>query len=116
MWRSGALIAPVVGRMAVLLKTGSSRLHADETTAAVLDPGPDPGLDPGLDPGRGRTKTGYLRAVLRDGEPLWRRWFAPNGDRPEWSCAARCRLPLPPRSERRVCRSDPDRLRRHHSG
>ena len=54
MGRTGALIAPVVDRMAVLLKTGSSRLYVDETTAPVLDPG------------RGRTKTGYLWAVLRD--------------------------------------------------
>ena len=54
MGRTGALIAPVVERMAVLLKTGSSRLYVDETTAPVLDPG------------RGRTKTGYLWAVLRD--------------------------------------------------
>ena len=48
MGRTGALIAPVVDRMAVLLKSGSSRLYVDETTAPVLDPG------------RGRTKTGYL--------------------------------------------------------
>ena len=54
MGRTGSLIAPVVDRMAVLLKTGSSRLYVDETTAPVLDPG------------RGRTKTGYLWAVLRD--------------------------------------------------
>ena len=54
MGRTGALIAPVVERMAVLLKTGSARLYVDETTAPVLDPG------------RGRTKTGYLWAVLRD--------------------------------------------------
>jgi transposase len=54
MGRTGALIAPVVERMAVLLKTGSNRLYVDETTAPVLDPG------------RGRTKTGYLWAVLRD--------------------------------------------------
>jgi transposase len=54
MGRTGALIAPVVERMAVLLKTGSTRLYVDETTAPVLDPG------------RGRTKTGYLWAVLRD--------------------------------------------------
>ena len=54
MGRTGALIAPVVDRMAVLLKSGSSRLYVDETTAPVLDPG------------RGRTKTGYLWAVLRD--------------------------------------------------
>ena len=54
MGRTGALIAPVVDRMAVLLKTGSSRLYVDETTAPVLDPG------------RGTTKTGYLWAVLRD--------------------------------------------------
>jgi transposase len=54
MGRTGALIAPVVDRMAVLLKQGSSRLYVDETTAPVLDPG------------RGKTKTGYLWAVLRD--------------------------------------------------
>ena len=54
MGRTGALIAPVVERMAVLLKTGSSRLYVDETTAPVLDPG------------RGTTKTGFLWAVLRD--------------------------------------------------
>jgi transposase len=54
MGRTGALIAPVVDRMAVLLKSGSSRLYVDETTAPVLDPG------------RGKTKTGYLWAVLRD--------------------------------------------------
>jgi len=54
MGRTGALIAPVVDRMAVLLKQGSTRLYVDETTAPVLDPG------------RGRTKTGYLWAVLRD--------------------------------------------------
>ena len=45
---------PVVDRMAVLLKQGSPRLYVDETTAPVLDPG------------RGKTKTGYLWAVLRD--------------------------------------------------
>ncbi len=54
MGRTGALIAPVVDHMAVLLKQGSSRLYVDETTAPVLDPG------------RGKTKTGYLWAVLRD--------------------------------------------------
>ncbi len=54
MGRTGALIAPVVDRMAVLLKTDSTRLYVDETTAPVLDPG------------HGRTKTGYLWAVLRD--------------------------------------------------
>ncbi len=37
MGRTGALIAPVVERMALLLKTGSSRLCVDETTAPVLD-------------------------------------------------------------------------------
>ena len=46
MGRTGALIAPVVDRMAVLLKQGSTRLYVDKTTAPVLDPG------------RGRTKTG----------------------------------------------------------
>lgn len=54
MGRTGALIAPVVDRMAVLLKQGSTRLYVDETTAPVLDPG------------RGKTKTGYLWAMLRD--------------------------------------------------
>jgi transposase len=54
MGRTGAHIAPVVERMAVLLKSGASRLYVDETTAPVLDPG------------RGKTKTGYLWAVLRD--------------------------------------------------
>ena len=54
MGRVGAHIAPVVDRMAVLLKSGTSRLYVDETTAPVLDPG------------HGKTKTGYLWAVLRD--------------------------------------------------
>jgi transposase len=54
MGRTGAAIAPVVDRMAMILKQGSSRLYVDETTAPVLDPG------------RGKTKTGYLWAVLRD--------------------------------------------------
>jgi transposase len=54
MGRTGALIAPVVDHMAVALKQGSTRLYVDETTAPVLDPG------------RGKTKTGYLWAVLRD--------------------------------------------------
>jgi transposase len=54
MGRTGALIAPVVDHMAIVLKRGSSRLYVDETTAPVLDPG------------RGQTKTGYLWAVLRD--------------------------------------------------
>jgi transposase len=63
MGRTGALIAPVVDRMAVLLKQDSTRLYVDETTAPVLDPG------------RGKTScrkrvfdttTGYLWAVLRD--------------------------------------------------
>ena len=54
MGRTAAQIAPVVDRMAVLLKTGSPRLYVDETTAPILDPG------------KGRTRTGYLWAVLRD--------------------------------------------------
>ncbi|BCG90810.1 transposase [Mesorhizobium sp. 113-3-9] len=52
--RTGAVIAPVVDHMAMILKQGSSRLYVDETTAPVLDPG------------RGKTKTGYLWAILRD--------------------------------------------------
>ncbi|HEF0889220.1 TPA: IS66 family transposase [Escherichia coli] len=54
MGRTGALIAPVVDHMARRLMAESSRLYVDETTAPVLDPG------------RGKTKTGYLWAVLRD--------------------------------------------------
>jgi transposase len=44
----------VVERMAEILKERSTRLYVDETAAPVLDPG------------RGRTKTGYLWAMLRD--------------------------------------------------
>ena len=54
MGRTGAVIAPVVDHMAMVLKQGSSRVYVDETTAPVLDPG------------RGKTKTGYLWAILRD--------------------------------------------------
>ena len=54
MGRTGALIAPVVEHMARHLMAQSTRLYVDETTAPVLDPG------------RGKTKTGYLWAVLRD--------------------------------------------------
>jgi len=46
-------LAPLVERMSALMKL-SGRLFMDETRAPVLDPG------------RGRTKTGYLWAVLRD--------------------------------------------------
>ena len=54
MGRTGALIAPVVTHMAKRLMAESRRLYVDETTAPVLDPG------------KGKTKTGYLWAVLRD--------------------------------------------------
>jgi transposase len=54
--RAAYHLAPVVERMAELLKR-SGKLFADETTAPVLDPG------------RGRTKTGYLWAMLRDDRP-----------------------------------------------
>ena len=54
MGRTGALIAPVVDHMAKRLMADSTRLYVDETTAPVLDPG------------KGKTKTGYLWAVLRD--------------------------------------------------
>ncbi|WP_376743828.1 IS66 family transposase [Ensifer canadensis] len=54
MGRTGAAIAPVVDHMAKRLMSESTRLYVDETTAPVLDPG------------RGKTKTGYLWAVLRD--------------------------------------------------
>lgn len=46
-------LTPIVERMSALMKL-SGRLFMDETRAPVLDPG------------RGRTKTGYLWAVLRD--------------------------------------------------
>ena len=62
MGRTGALIAPVVDHMAKLLLKGSTRLYVDETTAPVLDPG------------RGKTKTGYFWAVLRDD----RGWNGPS--------------------------------------
>ena len=62
MGRTGALIAPVVDHMAMLLLKGSTRLYVDETTAPVLDPG------------RGKTKTGYFWAVLRDD----RGWNGPS--------------------------------------
>lgn len=54
MGRTGALIAPVVEHMAMMLKKDGLRLYVDETTAPVQDPG------------RGKTKTGYLWAMLRD--------------------------------------------------
>jgi transposase len=54
MGRTGGAIAPVVDHMAKRLMSESARLYVDETTAPVLDPG------------RGKTKTGYLWAVLRD--------------------------------------------------
>ena len=62
MGRTGALIAPVVDHMAKLLLKDSTRLYVDETTAPVLDPG------------RGKTKTGYFWAVLRDD----RGWNGPS--------------------------------------
>ena len=62
MGRTGALIAPVVDHMAMVLLNGSTRLYVDETTAPVLDPG------------RGKTKTGYFWAVLRDD----RGWAGPS--------------------------------------
>lgn len=52
--RTGALIAPVIENMAKRLMADSTRLYVDETTAPVPDPG------------KGKTKTGYLWAVLRD--------------------------------------------------
>ncbi len=54
MGRTGSEIAPVADHMAKRLLWESTRLYVDETTAPVLDPG------------RGKTKTGYLWAVLRD--------------------------------------------------
>jgi hypothetical protein len=92
MGRTGALIAPVVDHMALALKQGSTRLYVDETTAPVLDPG------------RGKTKTGYLWAVLRDGEPLRCHWFEPNGERLGRHRAAGRRLPLSTRPKGRICR------------
>ena len=54
--RAAFHLAPVVDRMAEHLKR-AERLFMDETTAPVLDPG------------RGRTKTGYLWAMMRDDRP-----------------------------------------------
>ena len=54
--RAAFHLGPVVDRMAEHLKAGP-RLFMDETTAPVLDPG------------RGRTKTGYLWAMMRDDRP-----------------------------------------------
>lgn len=54
MGRTGALIAPVVDHIAQQLMADSTGLYVDETTAPVLEPG------------KGKTKTGYLWAVLRD--------------------------------------------------
>ncbi|ACM39674.1 MULTISPECIES: IS66 family transposase [Rhizobium/Agrobacterium group] len=54
MGRTGSEIRSVVDHMAKQLLGESTRLYVNETTAPVLDPG------------RGKTKTGYLRAVLRD--------------------------------------------------
>jgi transposase len=51
--RAAFHLRPVVDRMAKHVRAGP-RLFMDETTAPVLDPG------------RGRTKTGYLWAMLRD--------------------------------------------------
>jgi transposase len=53
-------LRPVVDRMAELLKR-SGKLYMDETTIPVLDPG------------RGKTKTGYLWAMVRDDRPSHRR-------------------------------------------
>lgn len=58
MGRTGSEIAPVVDHMAKRLLSESTRLYVDETTAPVLGPG------------RGKTKTGYLWAVLRDDRSL----------------------------------------------
>jgi hypothetical protein len=45
-------VAPLHDRLVNILKT-SAKLFADETRCPVLDPG------------RGKTKTGYLRAIAR---------------------------------------------------
>jgi len=55
--RAAFHLAPVVERMAELLKR-STKLFMAETTAPVLDPG------------RGKTKTGYLWALARDDRPF----------------------------------------------
>lgn len=55
--RAAFHLAPIVDRMAELLKR-SSKLFMDETTAPVLDPGRD------------KTKTGYLWALARDDRPF----------------------------------------------
>ncbi len=62
-------LRPVHARLVEILKA-SPRLFADETRAPVLDPG------------RGRTKTGWLWALARDGEPWRRHRFELDGERP----------------------------------
>ena len=104
MGRTGALNGPMVDHMAVALKQGSTRLYVDKTTAPVLDPG------------REKTRTGYLRAVLRDGEPLRHHWFDPGGEGLERHRAAGRRLPLSPRAKRGICRRNIARLQRHDPG
>ena len=44
-----------------------ARLHGDDTTVPLL--------------ARGGTKTARLWTYVRDGEPLRRHWFKPNGER-----------------------------------
>jgi transposase len=59
--RAGFVLKPIALRMLALLKE-SGKLFCDETTAPVLDPG------------RGKTKTGYLWAIVRDD----RAWSGPE--------------------------------------
>jgi transposase len=72
-------LAPVVDHMLAHLKR-PTRLFMDETRAPVLDPG------------AGKTKTGYLWALTRDGEP----WKAPLV-RTRWRTAGVATI-LPPLS------------------
>jgi len=66
---------PTEGTLAHVAPLGDASIACrvtDETRAPVLDPG------------AGKTRTGYLWALARDGEPLWRHWFEPGGERLEW--------------------------------
>ena len=91
-------LAPVVDRMLVHLKR-SGRLFMDETRAPVRDPR------------AGKTRTGSLWALTRDGEPLWRHGFKPNGERVGRRRSARRRLHLCARASWPPCDGHPDGLR-----
>ena len=56
-WANGATVRPLVDAVGAHVMT-AARVHADDTTVPVLDPG------------RGRTKTGRLWSYVRDDRPF----------------------------------------------